>query len=237
MVKELLAYQEKDKELRAIELELSGSEERKKTSSAKKYLEGVEESVTKLDNKANELMATFEALIAEKNKIAEQQAEINKGLEMAEDETGTGFLLKKADELIARIKRIETEANKILPEIQSVLKEYANIRNTTKAAQAQYTEYREKYNALKESRREATEAIKAELEKLKEKVDPALMEKYLEKRNAKEKRIFPVLYEVKGDVCGACNMQLSMGEIDKLKNGQIIECYQCRRLLYKDSEK
>lgn len=237
MIKEIIAYQETDRDLRKIEQELAGSDERKKTSAAKKYLEGVEDSIIKLDKKASELMASFEALSFEKNKISEQHDEIEKGIEMAEDETATGFLLKKAEELISKIKKIEADANKLVGEIQSVLSEYANIKKTTKAAQVQYVEYREKYNKLKESRKEEIDAVKSKLEKLKQDVDPELMDRYLEKRNAKDKKIFPVLYEVNGDVCGACNMQLSMEEMSQLKNGKIIECYQCRRLLYKSDEK
>ena len=74
------------------------------------------------------------------------------------------------------------------------------------------------------------DAIKSELEKLKAKVDPALMAKYLEKR---EKKMFPIVYAVRGEFCGACNMQLNMADLSKLKNGEIIECDQCGRLIYK----
>ena len=59
MVKELLAYQEVDAKLKQLESELSGSEERKKAVSAKKYLDGVEENVNKLDAKALDLNVAF----------------------------------------------------------------------------------------------------------------------------------------------------------------------------------
>ena len=59
MIKALKEYQVQDAKLREIEKILSGSEERKKTVSAKKYLEGVEENVNKLDFRAAELNATM----------------------------------------------------------------------------------------------------------------------------------------------------------------------------------
>ena len=55
------------------------------------------------------------------------------------------------------------------------------------------------------------------------------MERYLKKRANK---IFPVVYAVSNKVCGACNMELSMSELNKLKNGEVIECDQCGRILY-----
>ena len=50
MIKNLLAYQEIDAKLYDIELKLSTSDERKKAVSAKKYIDGVEENVNKLDD-------------------------------------------------------------------------------------------------------------------------------------------------------------------------------------------
>ena len=72
-------------------------------------------------------------------------------------------------------------------------------------------------------------AVETKLEELKAKVEPSLMERYLKKRANK---IYPVLYELRGNVCGACNMELSMAELNKLKNGEVIDCEQCGRLIY-----
>ena len=230
MIKALLAYQETDAKLRKIEIELSGSEERKKAMSAKKYLEGVEETLAKLESRASELVLAYENATKQQLKLKEQEEEFARAIDSLEDQTEATYLLKKADELLAKIKTLGAEATKIANEIQAVLTEYSNVKRLTKSAQAQYAEYGKKYNDLKASKKEERDAIEAELAKLKAKVDPALMERYLKKRSEK---IYPVVYELNGEVCGACNMQLSMSELSKLKNGEIIECDQCRRLIYK----
>lgn len=229
MIEALLNYQAADAKLRKIEKTLGESEERKKAMSAKKYLEGVEENVNKLDTRAAELIGFYEQATQEQIKLKEQEAVILESLDAVADEKEAQYLIKKAEELISRIKTLGAKANKISEEIQAVIKEYSTIKNTTKAAKAQYTENVEKYNALKESVRIEKETVEKELETLKGKVDGALMERYLKKRANK---IYPVLYEVRGDVCGACNMQLPMSEMNKLKNGEIIDCDQCGRLLY-----
>lgn len=229
MIKALLAYQEADANLRKIETALSSSEERKKAMSAKKYLEGVEESVNKLDFRAAELFATYEKATDEQIKLKEQESAITDALDAVEDEKEAAYLIKKAEELIAKIKALGSKANKISEEIQAVIKEYSNIKKTTQAAQVQYKENAEKYNALKESMREEKEKVEKELETLKGKVDPTLMDRYMKKRANK---IYPILFEVKGNVCGACRMELPMSEMNKLKNGEVIDCDQCGRLLY-----
>ena len=220
MIKALKEYQVQDAKLREIEKVLSGSEERKKTISAKKYLEGVEENVNKLDLRAAELNATFVKAAEDQLKLKEQQAEIAEAIERVEDEKEASFLIKKAEELIGKIKNLTNEMNKVMEEIQNLVKEYASIKKTTKVAQTQYKENAEKYNALKESYKEERSAIEKELEELKKNVDPALMERYLQKRANK---IYPILYEVKGNICGACRMELPMSELTKLKNGEVIE--------------
>lgn len=229
MIQALLDYQKTDAKLRDIEKKLSGSEERKKAMTAKKYLEGVEENVNKLDVRAGELVAAYEKTNQEQEKLKEQEVEISEALNSLEDEKEASFLIKKAEELIARIKNLTAKANKISEEIQAVIKEYQTIKNTTKAAQVQYNENAKKYNELKDSVKDEKEAVEKELNALKSKVDGSLMDRYLAKRANK---IYPVLYEVRGNVCGACNMELPMSEMNKLKNGEVVDCDQCGRMLY-----
>jgi predicted nucleic acid-binding Zn-ribbon protein len=229
MIEALLNYQTADAKLRKIEKTLADSEERKKAMSAKKYLEGVEENVNKLDVRASELMGLYEQMTDEQLKLKEQENVLKESLDSVADEKEATYLLKKAEELIGKIKSLGAKAGKIAEEIQSIMKEYSTIKNTTKAARAQYSENVEKYNALKDSVKAEKEEVEKQLETLKGKVDASLMDRYLKKRAGK---IYPVLYEVRGDVCGACNMQLPMSEMNKLKNGEIIDCDQCGRLLY-----
>jgi predicted nucleic acid-binding Zn-ribbon protein len=231
MAQELLKYQTIDANLKKIETELSGSEERKKAVSAKKYIDGVEDNVNKLDDRSKELVSAYEQATNEQLKLKEQQEDLMRSLEEAEDENAVNFLLKKAEELIAKIKTLGKKATQIEAEIQSVLKEYATIKNTSKAAQNQYSEYSVKYSELKKSLKDKNDAVVAQLEELKAKVDGALMERYLKKREGK---MYPIIYKIRGNSCGACNMELSAAELNKLKKGEVIDCGNCGRMLYQD---
>ena len=229
MIQELLNYQEADAKLHKIEQTLSGSEERKKAVAAKKYLDGVEENLNKLNLKASELYALYEKCLEDANKLKEQETEFSGAAKDAEDRNAVDYLAKKTEEILGQVKTLSSTANKISEEIQGVLKEYSAIRSKTKAAQDQYKENYEKYAELKNSVKDEKDEVEKELAELQKKVDPALMERYLKKRAGK---IYPVVYEVKNSVCGACNMQLSMNELNRLKNGEIIECDHCGRLLF-----
>ncbi|MBQ9756271.1 MAG: hypothetical protein IJV99_01590 [Clostridia bacterium] len=230
MVEKLINYQKADAELKEIEKSLSESVERKKAMSAKKYLDGVVDNVNKLDDRAAELISAFEQATKEQIQLKEQEDELANSIEETEDENAVAFLLKKADELIAKIKALGEKASKIEKEIQALYKEYQVIKNTTKAAQDQYAEFGKKYTELKEQVKGKKEEVEKTLAKLKAEVEPTLMERYLKKRHTD--KMYPVVYEVRGNACGACNMELPAVEINRLKKGEVIECSNCGRMIY-----
>ena len=232
MIKDLLAYQSVDAKLRKIETELANSPSRKKAIVAKNYIINTPDTVNKLDDRALSLANAYEELVKEQQSLTEQQKELATAIEKAEDGTEINYLVKKADELINAIKQISATCAKINEDLQKVMKEYSSVRATNKSAQAQYQEATEEYEKLKDSFKAEREEITKQLEGPKAKVDPVLMEKYLKKRANK---MFPIVFEVSGDVCGSCLMELSMLEKNKLKNGEIIECDQCGKLLYKNN--
>ncbi len=229
MIKALKEYQSKDARLKEIENILLSSEERKKRNSAKKYILGVEENVNKLDDKAIELKETLDRIISDGQKLTEQQQEIMQTLEVLQDEKEVQFLIKKVDEILAKIKALNNDADKISKEMQSVVNEYEKIKKTTKAAQVQYKENADKYKQLEGTYQAEKEGLESELEILSKDVEPALMERYQKKRADK---MYPILYEVKNNACGACRMNLSMSDMNKLKNGEVIDCEQCGRMIY-----
>lgn len=230
MVKELLAYQETDTRLRAIEQEIQNSEERRKTASAKKFLDGVNDSVAALEKKAKDLSAVYDSLIQSHRELGETIKELGNAAESCEDTNAALYLQKKADELSARLANLQSQAAALTEEMNGVLASFSQIRKKTQAAKEQYAEYGQKYKELKGSKESERSSIEKELEGLEKSVDAALMEKYKAKRKDK---MFPVLYEIKGNMCGKCLMELSMSDLNRLKTEEVIECDNCRCLIYK----
>ncbi|PWM70357.1 MAG: hypothetical protein DBX59_10910 [Bacillota bacterium] len=230
MVKELLAYQETDAKLKAIEQEIANSEERRKTASAKKFLDGVNDSVAALEKRAKELSAVYESLLSAHAEFTETFREISAAADGAEDTNAAGYLQKKADELALRLANLESQASALSDEINGVLSSFSQLKKKTQAAKEQFNEYGQKYKELKQSREAERSAIEKELAALEKSVDAALMEKYKAKRKDK---MFPVLYEVKGNMCGKCLMELSMSDLNRLKSEEVIECDNCRCLISK----
>jgi predicted nucleic acid-binding Zn-ribbon protein len=110
----------------------------------------------------------------------------------------------------------------------SLSAEYDQVKVKTKKANEQYKEYNEKYTALKASVQGEMKQIQTELAELRKSIDPEKMKKYDEKRNA----TFPVLVPLNGNRCGRCGMELSMKALADLEAGEVIECDNCRTIVY-----
>lgn len=230
MIKSLLEYQNVDAELREIELSLAQSEERKKAASAKNFLNGANDSVAKLEQRAEELASKFNASLKLLGQLEEESKEYEGIDDMDEDQLS--YVKKKAQNLTEEINNLTSVIESLSKEIESVLKEFSQLKADIKKAKAQYSEYGPKYNELKASKEDEMNKIKARLKKLEAGIDANVLEKYNQRRKDK---IFPVLNEAKEMSKHAycrCGTELSLTDYGNLKNGNIVECDSCHRLLY-----
>lgn len=230
MIKSLLEYQKVDTELREIEVSLKQSDERKKASSAKNFLNGANESVAKLDQRAEELASKFNASLKLLSQLEDEAKEYEGINDMDEDQLS--YVKKKSQALTEEINNLASQIDNLSKEIESVLREFAQLKADIKKAKAQYSEYGPKYNELKASKEGEINQIKARLQKLESGIDAEILDKYKQRRNDK---IFPVLNEAremsKHAYC-RCGTELSLTDYGNLKNGSIVECDSCHRLLY-----
>lgn len=235
MIKSLLEYQSIDAQLRDIEVSISKSDERKKAHAANNFLKGVNESIAKLEQRAEDLVNKHTQALKTYQKLAEEVKEYDGVADMDEDHLS--YVKKKAQELTDEINALTAGIDQISKEIESVLKEFAQLRSDTKKAKAQLEEFKPKYEALKESKKPEMDAIKKKLVALEKKIDAEILEKYKQRRNDK---IFPVLNEAsevsKHAYC-RCGTELSLTTYNGLKGGNIVECESCHRLLYLSENK
>lgn len=226
---DLLEYQKVDGELRKIEQEIAGSEERKKYMQAKKFVEGAKEKLEAQDKRAVELKALRDRLIArceETSKAIDEYSELD---EMLEGGADISFYKKNAQALSDKIRALKSELNTLLADISAAAEEYKKFKEQTIAMQKQGKEYSEKFKEVKNARAAEAGEITKQLEKLAKKIPADTMEKYQQKR---KERIFPILVPLTGGGC-VCGMNLSLAQQGMLAGGNVIECEHCRRFIYK----
>jgi len=226
---ELLEYQKVDAQLRTIEMELSGSDERRKYIQAKKFIETAAEKLEAQDAHARELKALVAGLNEEFQEIGKAISEYSELDEMVENGGDVSFYKKNVQSLIERMHALKNELNRAMTDIENACEEYQKLKKTTISMQKQYKEYSERFKELKSSRSAEVEEIGARLEKIGQNIPGELLDKYKAKR---KERIFPVIVPLTDGRC-VCGMDFAIAQQGALSGGGVIECEHCHRFVYK----
>ncbi len=233
LIEKLLAYQEEDKKLFAIEKQLKDCEARKNGVKARKFLSTVGETLAGIEAKASELCGLYSALTEELEKTKEDNLEFGAIADGATDEKEIAYLKGKADELGRKLDELMRKVQRIETEMNDVARQYAKLSKETKFYQEQLKVSGAEYDKFKAPFEPEIKKIEAELKNIAKDIPADLMAKYTDKR--KDKR-FPIVYVLgeKDSHCGSCGTELSMKQLDKLKKeDSMIECENCRALLFK----
>lgn len=225
----ILAYQETDKKLFAIERELSSCDERKEYVKTKKFLQAAAEKLDALDSKARQCKGAAEELAEKYLAKEELLGEFANVDELVGGGADVSFYKKKALSLMDELKKIKADLSALIASINDTHDEYQKLKKQVIAMQKQYKDAQEKYDAVKTSKEAEVSAIKAELKKLSENVSAEVLERY---ENKRKEKIFPVVGKLAKGRCPFCSMELSLAAADKLRGGGTIECDNCHRVLY-----
>lgn len=226
----MLAYQETDKKLFAIERELSSCDERKEYVKAKKFLQSAAEKLEAYDAKARQCRGAAAELTKKYLAKEELLGEFSNVDELVGGGADVSFYKKKALSLMDELKKIKADLAALTSTVQETHEEYQKLKKQVIAMQKQYKEAQEKYDAVKTSKDEEVSDIKAELKKLSKDISAEFFELY---ENKRKEKIFPVFGKLaKGNRCPYCSMELSLAAADKLQGGGTIECDNCHRVLY-----
>lgn len=230
-INSLLKYQTVDSKLLKIEREAASSEEWKNYSQAKSFLTKAPEKLEAMDAKALELGGILDKLTKKYEEIAETLKDFENLDELVEEGADISFYKKNATQITERLKSIKSEINALVKTIKEADEEYQALKKKTISVQKQYAEYSAAYAEYKKEKLAEMDAVKEELKKLAKSIDPEVFKRYEMKRS---ERIFPIICAVKNDRCSKCGMELSIVGKEKIAGGQVTECENCHRFLYKE---
>lgn len=230
VLQDLLEYQKVDSELGKIENELRASEEYKTLSQARKAVRTAEQKIAEEDARAKELTRLRDEISA---RVEEAERAIKEYEDMdelvAEGGGDVSFYKRNAQQLAEKLRAAKAELSRILSEAEALSKEYSKMMEQGKKMMAVYKEYSEKYRVLQEARAPEQKEIEKKLIILGKNIPEDLLERYKQKRN---ERILPVIVPLAGETC-ICGMDFPLAQRNKLSGGNLIECENCHRLIYK----
>lgn len=229
-ISQLLLYQQKDSELLKIEQEIAGSEERKKFAQTKNYLSKASEKLDKLEGQSQAIISRLDLLNKNYEEIVETLKDFDHLDDLVEGGADLSFYQRNLTQLIDKIKGLKAEIAALTAKAKEMSDEYQSMKKKVIAAQKQYPELQKAFKDFKQSRQQQTDAITKELEKLAQEINPEVLRRYQVKRS---ERIFPIICEIKNDRCSKCGIELSIADKDKVAAGNVVECENCHRILYK----
>ena len=229
-VEKLLKYQEADSRLIKVEQKLNSSDERKKYIQARSYLTKASEKLDQIEAKAQELRANIDRLNARYAELAETLKDFDHLDELAEESNALSFYKRRAQSLLEDFKALKNELNNLISNIKDQVEEYQNLKKNVIAAQKEYPKLQAAFKKYKDTVQVEAEAIAKDLKELAKDIDDDVLKKYQAKRS---ERVFPILCQLKGDVCPMCGTSLSIAEKENAASGKVIECENCHRFLYR----
>ena len=230
-IEQLLKYQEEDSKLLKIERDAANSEEWKNYSQSKSFLTKAPEKLEAMDAKAREIELDLQKINKKYEEIAETLKDFENLDDLVEEGADIAFYKKNATQLQEKLKALKAEINALSKTIKDADEEYKALKKKTIAVQKQYTEFNAVYKEYKAGKIAEMDAIKKELEKLSKDIAPEVFKRYENKRS---ERIFPIICAVASDRCSKCGMELSIAGKEKIARGEITECENCHRFLYKE---
>ena len=121
----------------------------------------------------------------------------------------------------------ETEIRRIVKESNSHEQRQRNVRLEAAKAKQNFDQLKLSYDAESQAKKTELEAQKAKAKELAAGVESELMETYL----SIKKHITPPIARLAHGQCSGCNTAIPSAVLSKIKNGSMVECETCGRII------
>ncbi len=234
MLEEILKYQKKDGELLKIEKAISESKAKQVVNQMVEIVKNAQQKLKTIEKDSEKLLTEFEKLNqAAQNQNAELEKLVKQKLE-SQTENDLKDIEKKIKDITTNILILQKNSKKLASKIEQAIKDFEQTRNEGVVAKQKHQKGMLAYTKLVEEGNEKTEKLKTDLLALEKKIDPKLLAKY---KTMREDKKFPVFVPLLNNSCGGCAMELAMSKKHILEEKGILECENCRRIIYIDKTK
>ncbi|MFI3128768.1 MAG: hypothetical protein R3Y18_01760 [Bacillota bacterium] len=230
MTTNLNKYQELDGKVIKIENDLKKSDERKKLVKVKVFLDDVDVTLTKMEQRAGELVGSYNGCERRMGELANEIEEYEAMNLDGSDEAEINYLQGKTQKLRDQLRGIEKDGETISGEIEKLSRDFDAFKEKVSSAKKEYARGKEKFDALKATVKPEVDAVKEEMKNLEGDIEPEYLEAY--KKGRKEK-LYPVFVPLVSGNCGGCGMDLALSIISEIDLHKFTKCEHCGKLIYK----
>ena len=225
----LWAYQTEDMKADAIANAIKRSPTRQKLEKArdfildrqKKYKQIEEDVAAMVDRK--DIIAQAVDRSREQLQVLQNRYE-TEALDTPED---VKALLTEVSKCRDTIRQYEAEISRIAKETEANDKLQRNVRMEAANAKKAFDQLKAEYEEESKSKKVELDAQRVKAKEMMDQVDPKLLEEY----ETIKKHISPPVARLTYGQCSGCNTSLPSATLSKIKNGALIECETCGRMI------
>ncbi|MFI3167740.1 MAG: hypothetical protein R3Y32_06425 [Bacillota bacterium] len=230
MTTNLNKYQDLDGKVIKIENDLKKTDERKKLMKVKVFLDEVDQTLHKMEQRAGELYGSFNGCERRISDLVDEIHEYEGMTLEGSDESEVNYLQTKTQKLRDQIRGIEKDGETIVSEIEKLTREFDAFKEKVSVAKKEFAVNKEKFEAVRGKVKPEVDAIKAEMKSLESEIDDKFMEMY--KKGRKEK-LYPVFVPLVSGNCGGCGMDLALSIKSEIEINGLTKCEHCGKIIYK----
>jgi len=225
----LWAYQAEDIKADAIATEIKRSPTRQKLEKSRDFIKDrqrqykqIEESIAAIVDRKEVLEQALSRSLSDLDAQKALVEQVN-----PEDEEAVAALCEAVGSCRDQIRSFEKELNQMSVESASYDKQIRSMMVEMAKAKQTFDQLKVDYENESKLKKEDLEQQRARVKSLESTVDPALLEEY----NAIKRHTTPPVARLQYGQCSGCNTSLPSATLSKIKNGTLVECETCGRMI------
>ena len=222
-------YQTEDLKAEAIATEIKRSPIRVKLEKARDFImerqkqyKQIEDSIAQITDRKDVLFQALESTMA---RIADQKVRME-ALD-PEDEEAVAALRDEVARSREEIHSFEKELNRMNADSSAYDKQLRAVRVDAAKAKQAFDQLKVDYENESRVKKEELEQQRTRARALEGTVEEALMKEYL----AIKKHTIPPVVRLQYGQCSGCNTSLPSATLSKIRNGALVECETCGRMI------
>lgn len=225
----LWAYQTEDMKADAIANSIKRSPTRQKLEKARDFILDRQKKYKQIEEDVS-AMVDRKDIIAQAVERSREQLQIlqnryeTEALDTPED---VKALLSEVSKCRDTIRQYEAEISRISKETEANDKLQRSVRLEAANAKKAFDQLKTEYEEESKSKKVELDAQRAKAKEIMDQVDPKLLEEY----EVIKKHISPPVARLTYGQCSGCNTSLPSATLSKIKNGALIECETCGRMI------
>ena len=225
----LWAYQVEDMKADAIATAIKRSPTRQKLEKARDFILDRQKQYKQIEEDVGAMVDRKDIIAQAIDRSREQLQALQSRFENnpPKTEEEVKALLSEVSRCRDTIRQYEVEISRIVKETEANDKLSRSVRLEAANAKKAFDQLKADYEEESKSKKGELEAQRAKAKKLMDQVDPKLLEEY----ETIKKHISPPVARLAYGQCSGCNTSLPSAILSKIKNGGLVECETCGRMI------